>query len=319
MAVLEEWSELTGDDVMKYRLNLMLHMAAGRFSGALYDRSLIGNLLIDRECDGSPCGSSSTWGYSPVDESLAPFTRRMAREMLPRTPEGSIERLLCECFAGDCDSIFQSLKHPEYGETPLAQHYDQEIQRILAGRTDANLAFYSGIWIPRGDNDVLGSHPFLGVVFGGAKFGYLFNVLCEVRLLNADKSYVLGVGNRRDTTKSFTGHYLGIEAGRELVHSIRHEVFVTGGVGFDGFLYDNPVEGDAKRAVNAFNANVGLGYKFHPRRLSRSYVGVQVVYNFIDYQRAAGTGLAGDAVSLRILVGRSGDTGVNQRLRCLGY
>jgi len=320
LAVLEEWTEITGDDAMKCQLNLMLHMAAGSFTGTLYDRSLIDNILVLQKYDGSSCGSLFTRGYPPaVDRSLAPFTRRMAREILPRTPEGSIERLLCECFAGDCDSIFHFLRRPAYRQTILADYYDQEIVRTLRGRADFNFAFYSGIWIPRGDNEILGNHPVLGMVIGGAKSKLLFNVLSEVRLLDADESYVTEMDNRRDTTKNFVGYYIGIETGRELLHSIRHEVFVTGGIGFDGFAYNNAVQSAPKRRVHAFNANVGLGYKFYLRRLSLPYVGIQAVYNFIDYQRKAGAGFAGDALSLRFLIGWSGDDCMNKRLRGLGY
>ncbi|MEZ5360502.1 MAG: hypothetical protein R3F48_16940 [Candidatus Zixiibacteriota bacterium] len=315
-AALTYWTDQCGSPPDVDRVRLLLDIKDGTFNQFSYDRDIIDNILEFQGNPDWPGGYYWFLRYVEYDETMTEFARRIAQDALPETPDSSEERLLCECFAGDCDELFQEVSQPAYSHTRLAKYRRDEIHRILDEREEANFAFYTGLWSPMKNNS-LGNHPVLGIVMGGNSQGFAFNISSEVRLLNAKDDFIIARGNVNDTTNQLVGYFVGADIGKDIYRDLRRELLVRVGFGFDGFEYTNRL--DEKFKVHAVNANVGLTYKMFLHEYSLSYIGVEAVYNVMNYERHGNQNFGNDAVSLRLLVGWSGNSYSMKRLKALAY
>ena len=316
--VMKYWTDQTGVSRTTYRTSLLMHIAAGTFEDDLYDKWIIEIILAYKNMNRYGLQYSS-WYDAGSGEALDEFNRRVARELKKTRPQGSVEYLLCECFSGDCDSVFEKLQTPAYEGSRLRYYYDREIDDILSDRKEANFAVYGGAWVPQGSAEALGTHPILGMVLGGQGHKMLYNFAAEWRMGNASDPYVVDHKGVVDTTARFAGYYAGFELGRELFRSIQHQFFARVGAGLDGFGYDPSAEDRPKEKVNSYNINIGLAYRYYLGWHDLNYVGLEGVYNFIAYENDGGDGLTGNALGFRFLVGWGGNQIYNNRLRDLQY
>jgi hypothetical protein len=86
-----------------------------------------------------------------------------------------------------------------------------------------------------------------------------------------------------------------------------HELDILGGCGWDGFdALEIGKTNDPNRvtkSINALNLNLGVGYRKYLK--NKSYVGIEMRYNVIDYQNRSGTDLTGNTVTVRLKFGTS--------------
>jgi hypothetical protein len=325
---LQYYTDQCGVNDFSYRVNLALTILTGEFSEQTYNRSVIEYIINYRNSIPS-YRRGGGWGdfASPVyyrrpiseDMNLDDFARRIAFAALEKTMDGSVEQLLCECLSGDCDSLFLKLRTPRYAGTRLRAFYDASILEVLRDRDEGHFALYSGYFSPNGKNEVLGGHPVFGAKMGGKGGHFALDVVSEVRLLDAPKAYVVDHDSKIDTTKQYLGYYLGLELGRELFHSPIHEMLARIGAGFDGFGYGSTSAEGPRPKVHSFNFNVGLQYKWFLGKCRLPYVGVEGLFNTLNYERNGGDQLRGNAFEVRVLFGWSGNTYDNRRLRELDY
>lgn len=316
LLLLREHTEAYGFREYQYRTRLLLEIADGRFSERSYDRQIINNIL-SYQIDQGPGRAGYPYWAPAVDRTFEPFMMRVAGELAPKQPPGSVEQLLCECFSGRCDSLFARLRSPQYANTGLNIYRQAELREIRRNRLDGHFALYSGMWWPTGNSTPLGNHPILGTVMGGTSHGFIYNLAVEGRFLDAPGRYAVKRGSKIDSTDSFIGWYTGFEFGRDLIRSAQHDIFTRVGAGVDGFAYSDPEGGKVKRKVNSFNFNVGLGYRYHLRSYGLNYIGLEGVYNLPFYDRKAGENLDGQMFSLRVLVGWYGNIDQGQREKAL--
>jgi opacity protein-like surface antigen len=317
IAAQEYWTDQCGANATTRRTGLLMHMAAGSFSDDLYGGWLIDNLL-NYESGG---GQYNYWGWRRGDDdrTFEEFNRRVALDLRDKMPDGSIARLLCECFTGDCDSVFVKLQEPRYRNTKLGLLYDIEIKRILKDRKEANFALYGGSWSPSGSEKSLGTHPILGMVMGGQGNRMLYNCVAEWRMGDASELYIVDHDGLVDTTKQFDGYYVGFEVGKEFYRSLRHQMFLRVGAGLDGFAYDASKDDGPREKINSYSVNFGLGYRYYMGVNSLNYVGVEGVYNLVGYQDDGGPDLPSKTIGVRLLVGWSGNEIFNRKLRDMHY
>ncbi len=319
LEALEYWTDQCGVNTTTFRTSILLNMAAGNFSELLYDSRIIENLLQYRGRSRHWVYNWGLWWRGDEGRMLDGFTERIARELRSEMAEGSVERLLCDCFASDCDSLFVKLQQPVYAETSLRQFYEDEIATILMERDEANFAFYSGVWSPCGSAEQLGTHPILGAIMGGQSNGLHYNVVGEWRMGDAGSPYIVEHDGQVDTTTRFAGYYTGFELGHELVRSMQHQLYLRAGAGLDGFAYDRAVGDGPKQKVHSYNLNLGLAYRYNLQEHDLNYIGIEGVYNFVGYQADGGDELAGNTIGIRFLVGWGGNVFYNDRLRDLHY
>jgi hypothetical protein len=306
--------------VSTYRTNIVLHIAAGKFDESQLDQWVIENIIRYRYRNDPP--KYEPWTYfqpEPEDKTLERFTMRAAREVLGEQEEGSVEQLLCECLAGDCDSLFIKIREPRYAGTRLRRYYDDEVKRITDNRTEGHFSLYSGYWMPQGDNEVLGDHPVIGSKLGGKFDGWAMDCVGAIRLLDAADPFTIDHNDSVITSEGFLGYYFGFELGRELFRLPSHEFQLRVGAGFDGFRYGPVKQGVSSQKVHAFNANIGFFYKYYLKGYTLPYIGFEGVYNFVDYERNGGDAVGGNVLEFRVAFGWSGNALQNERLRDLRW
>jgi hypothetical protein len=328
LLALQYYTDQCGSDDYTYRLGFALEVITGTFAEKNLNRSAIEHIISYRNSipryrrrgEWGDFGTTERWYQPPAERtSLDKFARRVARIALDKARSGSIEQLLCDCFSGDCDSVFTNLRSPRFAGSRLREYYEASVREVFRDRNEGHFAMYSGCFSPSGSNEVLGNHPLFGVKAGGKGGMFALDIVSEVRILDAPKTYIVEHDGRVDTTKQFLGYYAGLELGRELFHTPMQECQVRIGAGFDGFGYGPTQDEGPRTKVHGFNFNVGAQYKWFLGKYRLPYVGLEGLYNVLSYDRNGGDQLKGNAFEVRVLFGWSGNTYDNRRLRDLDY
>jgi hypothetical protein len=178
-----------------------------------------------------------------------------------------------------------------------------------------------GAWIPQGNLSVVGSHPFIGLR-GGVKYKKLTaDVSLGFKFGKAAELYQVYHNDSLWNTDHFFGGYLGLDVGFEALSISNNTFEIVGGIayeGFDALKVDDPnSNNDISKSLNSLNLNVGIGYRYY--FVDRNYFGVDIKYNFVDFQNTGATDLSGDVLSINFLYGFFGNSYKKQRLDELEY
>ena len=180
---------------------------------------------------------------------------------------------------------------------------------------------FGGAWIPQGNLSVLGSHPTLGVLVGGAFKRYTVHVVFDVAFMGLPDSIRMRENDSVFYTDYFHRIYAGLEGGYNIVNGLRHRLSVLGGVGYEGLTFvpaDPEVEASTEVSRGAFNMNAGIGYRFFYD--NNSYLELQGRYNFEAFKNPGGTNISGNPISVRLIWGFSElDTYNKSELRAYDY
>jgi hypothetical protein len=162
-------------------------------------------------------------------------------------------------------------------------------------------AFYTGMWIPTGRDQVLGSHPLLGMNFGQwiNRFNWDFNL--EFQLGGTSTAYQVMYNGTPTTSNRYGGTYVGLNFGYSLVTVKKSVVYLTGGIGATGFTAVRADNDNDGLSINSFTRNCGFGVQHFGK--NGNLFGAMLLYNFVGYQNPGGTPMDGDAVTLRLFFG----------------
>ena len=171
---------------------------------------------------------------------------------------------------------------------------------------NSDFGIFTGAWTPTGNASVLGTHPFIGLKIGAIKKKFEFGVLEEFRFLRSSNDYQVVYDNNLVITHQFFSALISGYLNYTLKQKLRYELLAIGGVGYDAL---NPITKDPPKyphtlTIGRFNKNLGLGWRYHPGKRNLSpYVGIECVYNFVDYSNNNGTPLDGNTISIRLVYG----------------
>ena len=235
-----------------------------------------------------------------VDYEYIQFTINWSAILLQQVEPNSMESLFCEFYNNQFGSTFSKIKTSSVDNTFIRYLYDQELRETLH-LADTGFSLISGFWMPRGRNEILGNHPVAGISGGIKKNEWIGDITFIFRFLEAKNSFSIIDNGTLRNTKDFFGIYLGIDGGYELFRNMKHEFDVLVGLGYDGIESAKSLDDDEPIYINSFNYNVGVGYKFYVKKYNINHLGVQLKYNFINYDTKGGSKLSGNSISLRIL------------------
>ncbi len=156
----------------------------------------------------------------------------------------------------------------------------------------------SGVWIPQGRDQVLGTHPLLGMTFGQWINRFNWEVNLEFQLGGTSNSYDVIYNGVTTSTSRYNGTYAGLNFGYSIIEVKKSVVYLTGGVGATGF---RPIAQDKDNdglSFDTFTKNCGVG--IHHFGNKGHLLGATLLYTFLDYQNPGGTPLDGNAVTLRL-------------------
>ena len=315
-AVMEYWEDRCRISEELMRCKIILSIEEGSFTESLYEDNIL-KLLRDYEQYNTMYDDKNVhWRYyygsrygNDYGYRLNMFTVKLSKMLLETRECSAVEKFLLRIYANDFEQGFQMLDSYELNGTRIKELYLQEKKkREQTARLQND--WMLGIWIPQGNLDILGVHPFFGYRIGmkykklttdlslGFKFGKTPNIY------QVYKNDVIW------DTNHFFGGYVGLDAGYELFRFKKNSIDLIGGIAYDGFdSLNEKVEGSDNdkitKSINSLNLNIGLGYKFHfkNQRFNQRYLGIDIKYNFVNYKNPRGTNLDGNTYTVNLILG----------------
>lgn len=216
----------------------------------------------------------------------------------------SLEFLVCEFYSLSTDQLMIAMQSDQFKETKMGRYYHHTVQNYL-NMTEVHVGIITGIWIPRGDIEVLGNHLDIGIQ-GGIKYKYMnLDFVMTFRPGKAKESYlatkVHSTGALVETDHYFGGH-LGVQYGQDLFIWKGNEMQLLAGIALDGF---DAIEGNASgsrgESILQFDFNFGLRYRFYVTH--EFYLGLEAKYHLVDYSRSDIIDFGGTPFTLGFVLG----------------
>lgn len=289
------------------RLEVLVAIQLGTFDEEMYDSTIIDEVLwyknhFEDVGELEEPTSSRGWDYDVYRLELQ--LRNLARSLMQREMEGSVEYYWARLFSPDPDFALSALRGNRYTHTDLWRYYTTALHRLedSVGMSGPHYGGSIGFWVPTGNLSLLGPKPAMGVLLGMKSNLWEFNLLMGFQFTNSDETYLTEIDGDFVETNEYFGGFIGIEATYEWVHQRRFGIemlFRLGAAGFDS-------EKDSDDEVKTFwsvSGAVGQRVRFFLDNSRSWYIGVEGCYNVFDFDNEAGTSLQGNAWSVSLVVG----------------
>jgi hypothetical protein len=244
------------------------------------------------------------FGFPELVSSFDHFTATLAEKMLDQS--GTINFEQCDtrttlllAYAHRLGELNAALLNPSC-PSRLAKVYQGQIKSVER-KAMVDVALIFGYWTPYGNNEILGSKPSFGVLFGWGKKKMLYDIVMEFRFGSPKQEYTIQYNGSPTKTSHYFGGYIGFDFAYEIKKYERSTLYLLGGIALDGF---DAVKGSKTQKGQSFfslNLNGGLGWRVFSR--DGAYAGVELRHNFNNYSNPGGTDLSGNSVTARLLVG----------------
>ena len=254
---------------------------------------------------------------SPYYQFVQDLAERLANESTP----GSEVELYCRYEAGSHADVLSDLRAGKYAGTCYQHAYDSTVTSLLRQRDHrrSHMAFGGGIWIPLGNNEILGRKIELGGQLGGRMGRFGLDASLFFRFLNARDSYVIRHADSLITTREFLGALIGLDCSFRLFSISDYSLEIFGGAAYDGFTAYTEDDGDDTENINAFNLSFGFKPMLYVTSDRSRYLGLLVRYNVVDYITHGGSDLSGNTLSINLVYGYYRGNHAADRLKDLHY
>lgn len=324
-AILDYWDKHCAGDEQATCCRILFAIDSGTFNERMYSNNIIRQFLPIRNDPFLKWGNDRNFYYNWENIRIQPdaldkFTTDLARELLMRDNLKPTEIFFLKFYSKDYENVFAMLQTDEFNGTRIQEIYYAEVQRYIK-HVIFHGDFLLGVWIPQDNLQTIGTHPSLGFR-GGIQY----------KRLTADASMIFQAGKAPEVyqvykndsiwnTDHHFGAYLGLDAGFEMFKLKRSSFNLIGGVAVD--LIDVLNVKDAKSnteitmTLTSLNLNFGLGYRYYLNQFS--YLGLDFKYNAVDFKNPSGTNLDGNAWTINLLYGFTGNRYNAARLKELDY
>jgi hypothetical protein len=188
-------------------------------------------------------------------------------------------------------ALFTLRAYPQKDDNPFKQ----------IRNSTQHFGLLAGWWFPRGNLEVLGNHPYLGMQGGMRRFQHEFDLELDIRFGKSQSEYKVYRDGQFYYSRDFLGGYLGMDYKYYFLINPREEAGVLAGIGYDGFSLNRDSIPSGPYEIGSLNLNGGFRFNIYSR--SGTYLGFQARYNFISYKNKGGTSFSGNAISVTIYVG----------------
>jgi hypothetical protein len=327
-SILKYWEKKCGYREPLHRAHLLLALKKMEYHDSLLTQNILVNVFnykarmdmvkyhnyYDYEM------YKSYYGYIPAGQEFDMFTVKEFERLKSMYGTNTIEYLLCEFYSDNHDTLFVKLQTNDYGTSTLAQEYNKTLRRYV-NMYDIHLSLVTGIWIPTGKLNLLGVHPELGFQTGVKHKKMNYDMTILLRFVRSPNEYLAKRAKSDDSelTNRFLGAYIGLDIGRDIYVSGKHELQLTGGIAFDGFdALQEDKDLDLKSAsAGSYNFNMGLAYRYY---LSNGrYIGLRAKYNIVDYTLNNVVDLTGNTISIQFIYGKLTNNTKANNLKALKY
>lgn len=313
-SVLEYWKNKCGINEPVQRAIYLLGLAKGEMLDTLTNDNILAFLYkyqyrmhTIKELDYTSYyyTNEAFYDFVPIGQEFDIVSINFFKEQLQKQRQGSLEHLLSLAYSANPDTVFSEIDKPEYRTTRIYSKYKERVN-IEKNKSQANIAWLTGAWIPMGNLDKLGVHPEAGFQVGFKKKKISYDITLCFKFLNSQQTYEAKrthSNNAVETTNHFFGGYIGIDVGRDLFSKNKNEVQLLGGFGYDGWdaLKEDKARGLRAETVSSYNLNLGLGYRRYLKKAA--YIGVRAKYNIVNYRLNNIVNFTGNPVSITFVFG----------------
>ncbi|MCL2683423.1 MAG: hypothetical protein FWE63_08110 [Bacteroidales bacterium] len=339
-AILDFWEKRCGMSEAVMRSKIIFSISSGSFSENLYGNFIDSSVFVHptdkfannrilrllRSYEWSNTTFNVRRGYwdhwddwgndiSRIQQ-LNGFTVNLSKKLLETKELSVIERFFLLFYSNEFKQAWQMLDSDELDGTRLKELYLQEKKT-----REQDVSFHNnwmvGAWIPQGNLELLGVHPFFGYRLGGKAKKLTINLSFGLKFGNSPNIYQIYKDDSIWNTNRFFGIYLGSDINRELFRFGRHGIDIIGGVAWENINTLNEKKEHAcgctshndndriKHNLNSLNLNIGLGYKFYfkKQQFNQRYIGLDVKYNFVNFKNTHGTNLDGNILTVNLILG----------------
>ncbi len=244
-------------------------------------------------------------------------------DSLKRIPDlKPAERYLLNFYAHPSDTLLRVLERFEYNGTVIQRAW-LTAKADRAALRGFSVGVASGVWAPTGNLSLLGPKPYLGFVIGGRAPKYSIELAMLCRFLNSANPYLVNEGDTLYTTQHHFGFYGGLDGMYELAGKRRNRLEALGGLGIDVMdvlSTTGKTKAPTTKTLASVNINAGLGYRLiltdkgrevvkngrSVQEVKRSYLSVQVKYQYLHYNNKGGTPLDGGGWLIGLVYGAYG-------------
>ncbi len=321
-----EWQDSCGFSEPALRLSILGAIWDEAFNEDIYDIGIL-DALVWRYDDGrrrevsgevdpdwAPGGIASPADFAFGIEAFDEFTRLFADQMLPHTPDDSVERFFCLFYSGRADEAWDLLEGHALTGTDLRWYYQRELSILQKPRSLQVFSLLGGQYVPEGNAVRFGTHPSLAAALEWRNSRFLVRGLLEVRGGRSRYPYYVDHEGVTGHSDRFTNTLLGLELGREFVIRGRHHLDI-----FAGFAYDSisPFK-DEDFELWTISLLYGAGYRMELGRDRKWLVGFDYRREHAGDRNPDGDPLDGNSLTWRISVGFTMGADPERRLSGLG-
>jgi len=242
------------------------------------------------------------------------FIQAWARRLMVSWAAGSTELFICQVMAGEIryptsDLIRNKGSYTELNNfrLNLESYYDRSYSIRREGRL-FTVGLTAGIWSPTRNLQTLGTHPSIGMFFGGRHKMNEYDIVMAFRFLHpTPRGYTFVRGDTAYNTHYYDGGYIGLDYTRYIFHTGRLELGLTSAAGYDWFDVIDGFKDDYSIAhlepfnEGSFDFSNGFRVKYYSRR--GTFVGLAAKYHLIHYSNEGGTDLSGNAFTIDLVWG----------------
>jgi hypothetical protein len=309
-AIINYWEKHCGISEPLLRIKILLSINADTLNENIYSGLPIVNYLINyrenKRNENRGYYYVNYYGVPLISNSFDNFTKKLALQLKKEKVNSELNTFFLDFYSDNFEKIFFRLQDTVLTTSKIKQAYDKEVSRYI-NLPEGHFSIYSGVWIPNGNISVVGNHPIIGFQGGLKSRRVLIDGVLEFKFGNSPNIYFVEKNDSLYSTTHFFGGYLALELGYELINYKAHEIDVLTGIGWDGFdalSIGNTNDPDRlTKSINALNFNIGIGYRNYFK--NKSYIGIDVRYNFVNYQNKNGTDLTGNTFTIRFKYGIS--------------
>lgn len=301
--VVDIWETSCGNTPEAEYTKVLLSIERSVFNNAQPDSSLV-ELLISYSYAYKNYSRYPSY-YGPGTSSYYKLSSTWAKFLLERTNLSVTEKFVCDVFTGNISDPVKEIKS------------DKEVYAVLYNLLNTNLqeqkksgsaeyTIVSGVWVPTGNVAVLGVHPSIGLQFGGRFDRHQVDLSMQIRFLNSAGTYTVKRNNTLYDLDYYFGGYIGLDYNYYFINSIKTDLGLLGGIGYDGFdiaASGDSHENDYLKPLSISSLNLNAGLRFNYVFSSSFYLGLQGRYNFMNYGTKGGSNLNGDAFSFDLIFG----------------
>ena len=179
-------------------------------------------------------------------------------------------------------------------QTAIAKHmtaYREEIRRM----SFLDAALYGGMWLPLGNNRLLGPQPLFGVIMGWGNHYLNIAANLQLRYGKSANGYDVVYDGRKISSDNYAGGYAGLDVTYTILSRKQLDIGITLGIGSEVLSTVDGEKQPSKQGQGIVSANLNLGpsFRYYLNEDRNDYLYGAMRLCYVRYDNQGGTDLTG--------------------------